>query len=476
MYLGFALAGWPIQNGLFTPDTSSYLNFSPYRQPMYGLWANGMAALTGSFRAVQFLQTGLYIAAGIWVIFELALISNICGPVAAAILTVALAALNRFGLMEVAGSLISEGLFYSMILIMVAQFLWWLRTRQTFILVAIAILLVAMTQLRTAAMLVVILPLTIAVYVLITRSRPHYRSSFAIITGLIAGVMLLPPMLGKNFLQFGTVQDGTGFVLLPRVSLLPVPPSIAKRNPEWEKMASSWRKAAASLNCVALTQFDAQLQETIRYNLAPKVLLPVLLNLSSDEITARWPDGTYYPDAQRIAINWIDREWIAYVRISSCHLWGMLTMANFMDNADRIKVWDALSHVSPSTWGDKPMPTEYPLNRIDRPLKWSTELMYRVIRYGSILILVFGLISTIIVIIQSRYDNNLSPGYLAVALAVGWCIAHSIPGALFVFPEFRYTYANLLVLISGAAIWIAYDCGMQLVPYRVREELVQCRN
>jgi hypothetical protein len=455
-YLAFALASWPVLDGAFSPDTSWYLDFSPYRQPMYGLWANTMAALTGSFRAVQFLQTGLYIGAGIWVIVELSLISNIGGPVAAAIFTAALTVLNRLGLVELAGSLISEGLFYSMILIMVAQFLWWLRTRRAGILVAIALLLVAMTQLRPGAMLVVMLPLTVAIYVLITRSRRYYRSPIAIISGLIAGVVLLPPMLGKNFLQLGTIQDSTGFFLLPKVSLLPVPPSVAERSPEWAKMASSWPKAATPLNCVALTQFDAQLVETIRYDLAPKVLLPALLNRSPDEITARWLDGTYYSDARRIAIDWIGREWKTYLRISSCHLWGMLTMANFMDGADRRKVWEALHHVSASTWGNKPMPTNYPLNRIDKPLKWSTELIYRAIRYGAILTLVLGLVSTIVVIMQTYYGGSLSPGYLAVALAVGWCIAHSIPAALFNYPEFRYTYANLLVLISGAAAWIAY--------------------
>jgi hypothetical protein len=50
-YLGFALAGWNTPDGTFSPDTSSYLDFSPYRQPMYGLWANAIFALTGSYRA-----------------------------------------------------------------------------------------------------------------------------------------------------------------------------------------------------------------------------------------------------------------------------------------------------------------------------------------------------------------------------------------------------------------------------------------
>jgi hypothetical protein len=176
--------------------------------------------------------------------------------------------------------------------------------------------------------------------------------------------------------------------------------------------------------------------------------------VSSEHIA--WQNGTYFRDAARIATEWIEREWTTYLLISGCHLWGMLTMANFMDNADRMNVWSALNEVAPSTWGDRPMPTVYPLNRINQPLKWSTALIYRAIRYMSVMTLVLGLISAIIVIAQSYYDSKLSRGCLAVALAVGWCIAHSIPAGLVVFPEFRYTYANMLVLMSGAAAWLAY--------------------
>jgi hypothetical protein len=57
---------------------------------------------------------------------------------------------------------------------------------------------------------------------------------------------------------------------------------------------------------------------------------------------------------------------------------------------------------------------------------------------------------------SSSHDANLSTGCLAVALAVGWCIAHRIPYGLVMFPEARYTYANLLVLVSGAAAWLAH--------------------
>jgi hypothetical protein len=455
-YLGLAVIGWPTLDGSFSPDTAGYLDLSPYRQPMYGLWANTIYALAGSYETVQVLQCGLFIAVGIWVIFELSLISDIGGPAAAAIFAVGLAALNRFGLITLAGSLISEGLFYVMIMSMVALFLWWLRTRRTGILIALAILLIAMTQLRPAAMLVPILPLAIAVYVLILRPRRQERlgSAIAVIGGLVAGIVFLPPMLGKNFLQFGTARDISGITLLGRISLLPVPRSIAERSPDWATMASSWRKAAASLNIVALTQFDGQLQETIRYELGPRVLLPALLNLSP----TGWENRTYPEvlEVRRIGMEWIASEWPIYLRISAYHLWGMLTMASFMDSADRMKVWAALNEVSPLTWGEKPIRRDYPLNQIDKPIKWTTELFYRMIRYACMVTLILGLISMLIVILESIYDRNISPGYLAVALAVGWSIGHSIPGGLLVWPDFRYNSVNLLVLMSGATTWLAY--------------------
>jgi hypothetical protein len=131
-------------------------------------------------------------------------------------------------------------------------------------------------------------------------------------------------------------------------------------------------------------------------------------------------------------------------------------MANFMNNADRERVWKALNTVSDLTWREAPFRTDYPLNHIYERLSWSTSIVYGLIRYASIGVLIVGMISTITILWQIRAHRDVSPGSLAVALAMGWSIAHSIPAALFVYPEFRYTYANMLVMFSGAAAWFAY--------------------
>jgi hypothetical protein len=221
-------------------------------------------------------------------------------------------------------------------------------------------------------------------------------------------------------------------------------------------MSSTWRAAAAQLDAVALTQFDAQLQEAIQFELGPKVLLPAILNRSSEEIVQGWSKGKYYDDAKRIAIEWIADEWPTYIRLSSAHLWGILTMANFMGNADRESVWKALNSVSELTWRDAVFRIDYPLNHIYERLKWTTTVLYLLIRYVLIGVLILGVVSAITVARQILGNREVSRGSAAVALAVGWSIAHGITVALVSYPEFRYTYANALVMFSGGATWLAY--------------------
>ena len=78
IYLAFVLVGpSPLASG-FSPDTAGYLQLSPYRrEPMYGVWANGINALFGSWRIVEMLQVGAFVSFSAWVIVELTLISNL---------------------------------------------------------------------------------------------------------------------------------------------------------------------------------------------------------------------------------------------------------------------------------------------------------------------------------------------------------------------------------------------------------------
>jgi hypothetical protein len=456
-YLLYAVIGMQDVGAEFAPDTSSYLEFSPYRQPLYGAWANSMLALLGSWEAVKKFQILLFCAVCAWVIIELAAVS-VPGMVASFLLAALLVVLGLLGLLNLVGSLISEGLFFSLLMLMMAMLLAWLRVRRTVVLVGLTLLIVGMGQLRTAALLVVVIPMVAALGALFFHSwrSAAGRSALAVIFALLSAMALFPILLGKSVFHLSSPADSTGLVLLPRVSLLPPTQEVRERSPAWTAMSSSWRSVASTLSVVALTQFDGQLQEAIRYEIAPKVLLPAMLNRSQDEMMAEWQKGTYFDDAKKLAFAWIREEWPTYARLSAAHLWGMMTAANFMDNDDRRQVWAGLTSVADSTWRVASFRTDYPLSRVNEPLSQATSLLYFLIRFVSVGVLILGAVSALKVLGQSFCDREISAGDLAVGLAVGWSIAHSIPAALTIFPEYRYTYANILVMFAGGAVWLAY--------------------
>ena len=139
--------------------------------------------------------------------------------------------LTRLGLLNLVASLISEGLFYPMIILMVALLLAWLRTRSAGVLVGLALLLVGMTQLRTAALLVVVVPIFAALCML-ARQRTRTvagRSAVLLASTIFIGLVFMPPLFGKAILQLSTIADPTGFALLPRVSLLPISRVLGER-------------------------------------------------------------------------------------------------------------------------------------------------------------------------------------------------------------------------------------------------------
>ena len=77
-------------------------------------------------------------------------------------------------------------------------------------------------------------------------------------------------------------------------------------------------------------------------------------------------------------------------------------------------------------------------------------------RYASIFALVLSLAYAVQILRQLRRGDDLDKGCLALVLCAGWAILHSIPIALTVFPEFRFTYANFLALSAGGLAWLAY--------------------
>lgn len=440
-----------------TPDTASYLDFSPYRQPLYGLWAHFLFQATGSWSSVVQFQTALFILAVAWTLVELARISTL-GVIAAVALASIHLVLLRMGLVALVGTLATEGLFYTMIMAGAALMLAWLRTRSRLVLALALLLVVTMTQLRTAALLACFVPLGAAAIALVAYGwrSPQGRVALGTIAALVALVAVLPAMTGKKLFQVGTPQSWLGFAALPRISLLHLPPDVAERAPHWTAMASGWQTAAKGLDAIEMGQFDAQLQEAIRYELAPKALLPEYLRIDVAQSTRQWTRGELYNEATTLFLRCIRSDPWTYARLSLAHFWGLMTMGNFMSNGQRANVWRALNELPAPTWQLARFRTDYPLNRIDQPLSRASSLLYYGVRYALILVLALGMVAVARSVLAVCKRRDVPPGDLALLAAIAWAALHSVPAALTVFAEFRYTYANLLCLSAGGLAWFAY--------------------
>jgi len=112
--------------------------------------------------------------------------------------------------------------------------------------------------------------------------------------------------------------------------------------------------------------------------------------------------------------------------------------------------------VSAQTWGEGGLRTDYPLNQVDKKLKPATSAVYALLRYTSIALLILGVTSATVLVRNLARGRGVGAGGIAIVATVAWAAAHSIPAALCVFPELRYTYANMLAVFSGGAAWCAY--------------------
>ena len=438
------------------PDSTGYLELSPSRPPLYGVWAHGSFAVVGTWERVKLVQIAAFAACGAWLVFELTIASS-TGILAALALITTHVVLIRFGLLNIVGSLVSEGLFYSMILLCVAMLLAWLRSQHAGFLTGLLIVSVMMAELRSAAMLVPAATLSSAVGAAMFCPQPSHRRRAILAIGiLVAALAVLPLLLGKSAFQVGASERRLGFVILPRISLLPTPDWVAERDPEWAVMASTWRRAAATLNAIALSQFDGQLQEAIRYDLGPRTLLPALLRRSRSEVEDGWLEGRFDADVKEVAVRWIAAQWPTYLRLSAIHFWGLMTAGNWMNNTSREEVWRALQSVSPRTWNEGGFRTDYPLNHVNERLKPLTSVLYFLLRYMSIGVIAVAVVSAVGLARNRARSDSSGRGSVVVVVTVAWAVIHSIPAALFVFPEFRYTYANMLAVFGGGAAWFAH--------------------
>jgi len=312
-----------------------------------------------------------------------------------------------------------------------------------------------MSQLRSAAILVVALPFIAGLLVCMRPSLVTGTRLFKVViplTCIILALAFVPLLLGKRFFQISTPSDSLGFALLPRISLLATPPNVMVTLPLWGELSSSWIVQSKRLSVDALTQFDAQLQEAIRFDLGPHLLLPALQPKARANAPFDWTSVADNNFAKETALSWIKNDWQTYVTISAAHYWGTLTGANYMGNENRRMVWSALNAIDPRTWELAEFQTSYPNDRIYETLKTRTELVYVGIRLLATFSLLIGGVCAIYVCASLLRQRRPEPAAVACFIGSAWCLLHSAPAGLAVFPEFRFVYANLMMYASSAAV------------------------
>lgn len=443
--------------GAFTPDTGGYLAFSPFRQPLYGLFANGVHGLFGSWAAVGQIQILCLLGALAIYYLELAR-CNRWGWVGALIAATAVLLLLRLGVSSLVPILVTEGLFLPGLILLAAVVLRMGRLRRVGWEAHLATLvLFVLVQLRPAALLTLCIP-PLAVLLLL-RQQPG-RASRATGAKLLATFMALltfgPFLQGKSLLQVGTRGDSLGFALIGRISQV-TPPAEDQSVPQaWAEMAQSWQAIASRLDLTEAALFDAQIQEAVRFALAPGLLLSSGgLGATSDSSEFDWAEETDRLAARRLSLDWILADPVAYAKWSLIHFFGTMTAATYASERQRKNVVGAIREVDPRVWDIARFRDDYPNNRFDLPLKPRTAVVYLMIRGFAALGLIVGGAVTLVFVIRAIRRRKTDAATAVAAAGWMWLCAHGAVVGLMVFPEFRFVHTSLLgYLVFGIAVLV----------------------
>ena len=450
---GILIVHWPEANDGLTQDSAGYLEFSPYRQPLYGHFVDVTRTMFGSISSVKQAQMLLFGISVNWLLLILST-SGRAVPVASIVSLLAIGVLVRLGVFSFVASILTEGLFYTLVVLALASGLRSLEDGSVKHLFLFTFFLCCMTQLRGAAILVF---LTVPV-MLAGMGIFHYcgRSTRKLVLSLLSFTVFLmlaiPVIIGKELGQIGSEKSRVGYLLTSRVTLLEAPDWVREKSPRWVEMSASWRSAGEHLSGAALTQFDAQLQEAVKDELIANVLLP---DLGETKALQAWQTASDYSFTRELALEWVYQDWKNYLRLSFLHMWGMVTMSNRVGSADRLAIWDALQSVSDTTWQNAKFRTDYPLNKFYEPLKPVTAVVNGLIR-GAMMLFIAVVVLEIGKLVYA-WSKGLCPAKstIVVCLSGVWIFLHSVTAALILFPEQRYTYANALLMFPALAYWIA---------------------
>jgi len=440
----------------FSPDTYGFVEFSPYRQPLYGLWMISMHKLLGSWELVKSLQIVVFCIISGLLALEMYLSSK-QGRLAAIGLILVLMALSHYGAINYVGSLISEGLFYSLLLMMAWLLMRWFRLEKVSNLIALVFLCVLTSQLKTTFLpvlaLIVVILISLWLWSLRTSGGVKKSNQLVLITTLLISISLLPSILGKNVFQLSTEKNRLGFVILPRIGLLPTPPQMTGLH-DWEEMSSSWRDASEQLSILPFTQFDAQLQEAIRYHIYPVKITSVLNQQSVEAARIQWQNGEGFEQASQLAFEWIQHSPQTYLSHSFKHLVGLLLAAPLMVQTEKDQVLAAFNQLSPETWEIVGFRKDYPLGDLTIKASHVTNLFYITIRLAVALYLLFAVASLLRVAHSFWSKKKCGRADIALVISLSLIMSISLAPAFTVFPEIRYVYANLLIIFPTMLMYV----------------------
>lgn len=439
----FLLFSFDFSEVKWTNDTASYVEMEPYRQPLYGHFYNALTAIGLPLSAISFLQGLLLLVSSGFLFYEV-LKSRIHLLVFLLLLPAFWFALLTT-LFSMTVSFLSEGLMYPQLMVSCALVLRYVRTESltSFLLLAICIILIAFT--RSAAL--GILAATVVVILLSallgsTRIRSHALKTLVVMLLLLA---IVPVFLGRDLFDVSTPVDRKGFVLISRVAMLsaslPIHPPARET---WERLNRSFIDAGKELTCGERAMFEAQLQEAVRYYIAPKLFFQDKKDWAGSGGNPIQLQDTY-AHAFRLFLAAARQTPQDYFAATACHLWGMLTASTHIGTASRKAVQAALNRVDPQTWELAPFRTDYPLNRFDRSLRPYTEVVYLAFRcftlFASTLTVAYSAFLLGAAALSRRRLDARDVGWL---MLTGWLLGHSLLIALSIFPDPRFVMANFV--------------------------------
>lgn len=434
----YAMFNFDFISVLWSPDTLSYLEYSPYRQPLYGKFYQIIIEMGFERYNVLILQLIIFSLSLFFIVSEV-IRTHIPTYLLIIILLVLWYPLTN-NMLSLSASYLSEALYYPLLFAMCALILRLYRTCDGNVFLLSILTIFAVVFLRSAA-IAILLSSIVVILILFTYGNNKLRilalKSIILIVLLSA---IVPTMFGRGLWEIRTTLDRSGLVFLPRVVMVPVSLDISEpMRSHWDKLNNSFIRAGSGLSCAERSMFESQLQEAVRYEIGPKFLS----QQSDDGNVSRQVTYNQYLKIFKSAITESPTE---YFLSSACHFWGMISAGTHLGTKSRLRVYKSLVNVDADIWKLAKFRTDYPLNRYDLALKPMTEVIYFSFRLLSLLGTLVGVIVSGNILYNAIFHKQkIEFKSLSWLILTGWLLALSMLIALSVYPDTRYILANFII-------------------------------